>query len=50
MYNFHCSLVPRPHIKSKRLRWARHVARMEEGRNAYKILTGNLIVCTVHLI
>ena len=28
-------------IKSRRLRWAGHVARMEEGRNAFKILTGN---------
>ena len=27
-------------IKSKRLRWAGHVARMEEGRSAFKILTG----------
>ena len=27
-------------IKSRRLRWARHVARMEEGRSAFKILTG----------
>ena len=27
-------------IKSKRWRWAGHVARMEEGRNAFKILTG----------
>ena len=27
-------------IKSRRLRWAGHVARMEEGRNALKILTG----------
>ena len=26
-------------IKSKRLRWAGHVARMEEGRSAFKILT-----------
>ena len=26
-------------IKSSRLRWAGHVARMEEGRNAFKILT-----------
>ena len=29
-------------IKSRRLRWARHVARMEEGRSAFKILTVNL--------
>ena len=27
-------------ITSRRLRWAGHVARMEEGRHAFKILTG----------
>ena len=27
-------------IKSRRLRWAGHVARIEEGRCAFKILTG----------
>ena len=27
-------------IKSKRLRWAGHVARMEDSRSAFKILTG----------
>ena len=27
-------------IKSRRLRWAGHVARMEEGRITYKILIG----------
>ena len=27
-------------FKSRRLRWAGHVARMEEGRSAFKILTG----------
>jgi hypothetical protein len=27
-------------IKSKRLRYASHVARMEEGRNAFKLLAG----------
>ena len=27
-------------IKSRRLIWADHVARMEEGRSAFKILTG----------
>ena len=27
-------------IKSRRLRWAEHVTRMEESRNAFKILTG----------
>ena len=27
-------------IKSRRLRWVGHVARTEEGRTAFKILTG----------
>ena len=27
-------------IKSRRLSWTGHVARMEEGRSAFKILTG----------
>ena len=27
-------------IKSRILRWAGHVARMEEGRSAFNILTG----------
>jgi hypothetical protein len=27
-------------IKSRRLRWTDHVVRMEEGRRAFKILTG----------
>ena len=27
-------------IKSRRLRWAGNVSRMEEGRSAFKILTG----------
>ena len=27
-------------IKSRRLIWGGHVARMEEGRSAFKILTG----------
>ena len=27
-------------IKSRRLRWAGHVARMEEGRGAHKVLVG----------
>jgi hypothetical protein len=26
-------------IKSRRMRWARHVARMGEGRGVYKVLT-----------
>ena len=27
-------------VKSRRLRWTGHVARLEEGRSAFKILTG----------
>jgi hypothetical protein len=27
-------------IKSRRMRWAGHVARMEEGRNVYRVLVG----------
>ena len=27
-------------VKSRRLRWAGHVARMKEGRSAFKIRTG----------
>ena len=27
-------------IKSRRFRWAGHVARMEEGRSSFKMLTG----------
>ena len=30
-------------VKSTRLRWAGHVARVEEGRSAFKILTGKPI-------
>ena len=30
-------------IKSRRLRWSGHVARMEEGRSSFKILTGEHI-------
>jgi hypothetical protein len=28
-------------IKARRMRWARHVARMGEKRNAYRLLVGN---------
>ena len=30
-------------INSRRLRWAGHVARIEEGRSAFKILSGRII-------
>ena len=29
-------------IKSRRLRWVGYVAKMEEGRSAFKIITGKL--------
>ena len=29
-------------LKSRRLRWAGQVARMEQPRNAYRVLVGNL--------
>ena len=29
-------------IKSRRMRWAGHVARMGEGRGVYRVLVGNL--------
>ena len=29
-------------IKSRRLRWIVHIARMGEGRSAFKIVTGKL--------
>jgi hypothetical protein len=29
------------HIKSRRMRWAGHVARMGEGSNVYRFLMGN---------
>ena len=36
----HCSPNVVRVIKSRRLRWTFHVARMEEGRSAFKILIG----------
>jgi hypothetical protein len=27
-------------VKSRRMRWARHVARMEEGRDVYRVFVG----------
>ena len=40
MRNFIVSLNVVRVIKSRRLRWARHVARMDEDRSAFKILAG----------
>jgi hypothetical protein len=40
LYNLYSSLDIIRQIKSRRMRWARHVARMGEGRNVYRVLTG----------
>jgi hypothetical protein len=41
LHNLYCSLSIIRIIKSRRMRWAVHVARMGEKRNAYRILVGN---------
>ena len=43
LHSLCCSLNVVSVIKSRRLRWAGHVARMEEGRSIFKILTGKPI-------
>ena len=40
LHSLYCSPNIVRVIKSRRLRWTGHVARMEEGRSAFKILTG----------
>jgi hypothetical protein len=40
LHNLYCSPSIIRIIKSRRMRWARHVARMREKRNAYMILGG----------
>ena len=40
IHSFHCSPTKVTAIKSRRSRWAGHVARREEGRRAFNILTG----------
>jgi hypothetical protein len=40
LHNLYCSPSIIRIIKSRRLRWAGHVARMGEKRNAYRILVG----------
>jgi hypothetical protein len=41
-HNLHSSLNTIRMIKSRRMRWARHVGRMGETRNAYRILVVKL--------
>jgi hypothetical protein len=40
LHNLYCSQNIIRIIKSRRMRWAGHVARMEEKRNEYRILMG----------
>jgi hypothetical protein len=40
LHNLYSSLIIIRMIKSKRMRWAGHVTRMEAKRNAYRILVG----------
>jgi hypothetical protein len=40
LHNLYCSPSIIRIIKSRRMRWARYVARLEEKRNAYRILVG----------
>jgi hypothetical protein len=41
LHNLYCSPSIIRMSKSRRMRWAGHVARMGEKRNAYRILVGN---------
>ena len=43
LHSLYCSPNIVRAIKPRKLRWAKHVARMEEGRSALKIVTGKLI-------
>jgi hypothetical protein len=40
LYNLYSSPDIIRQVKSRRMRWAGHVARMGEGRKAYKVLVG----------
>jgi hypothetical protein len=40
LHNFYSSPNIIRHMKLKRKKWARHVARMGEGRKGYKVLVG----------
>jgi hypothetical protein len=41
LYNSYSSPDIIRQIKSMRMRWARHVARMGQGRKVYRVLVGN---------
>jgi hypothetical protein len=38
--DLHCSPDIVQMIKSRRMKWAEHVARMEDGRDVYRVLVG----------
>jgi hypothetical protein len=40
LHNLYSSPDTIRHIKSRRMRWVGHVARMGEGRNVYRVLVG----------
>jgi hypothetical protein len=40
LHNLHSAPDIIRHVKSRRMRWARHVARMGEERKVYKVLVG----------
>jgi hypothetical protein len=40
LYNLYSSPDITRQIKSRRMRWAGHVARVGEGRNVYRVLVG----------
>jgi hypothetical protein len=42
LHDLYCSPTIMRETKSRRMRWVRHVARMGEGRGAYRVLVGNL--------
>jgi hypothetical protein len=44
LHNLYCSRSIIRMMKSRRMRWAGHVSRMGEKRNAYRILMGKPII------
>jgi hypothetical protein len=42
LYNLYSSPDNIRQMKSRRMRWAGHVARMGEGRNVYRVLVGKI--------
>jgi hypothetical protein len=40
LLNFNCYIIILIIMKARRMRWAGHVARMGEKRNAYRLLVG----------